>query len=81
MEEVISDAKVSTAVAVWEAKTRLAEDLKNVTSWDVVGWRKALVKLIGKPATASQDPVLRLAEEGGGRRRPMMAKLRSRPFI
>ena len=27
MEEVISDAKVSVAVAVWEAKIHLAEDL------------------------------------------------------
>ena len=65
MKEVISDAKVSVTVAVWEAKIRPAEDLKNSGSWDMVGWCKALAKLNGKPATASQDPMLRLT---GGRR-------------
>ena len=39
MEEVVSDAKASVLVAVWEAKIHLAEDLKNAGSWDVVGWR------------------------------------------
>lgn len=37
MEEVISDAKVGVTVAIWEAKIHLAEDLENVSSWDVDG--------------------------------------------
>ena len=64
MEEMISDAKVNVAMAVWEAKIHLAEDLEHEGSWDVDGWREALSKLTGKPATANQDHVLHLNEEG-----------------
>ena len=63
MEEVISDAKISVVVAVWEAKIHLAEGLENVGSSNVDSWREALAKLSGKPATANQDPVLRLSKE------------------
>lgn len=37
VEEVNADAKASAAVAVWEAKIKLADDLENLGSWNVVG--------------------------------------------
>ena len=62
MVEVISDAKVNVAVAFWEAKIHLAEDLENAGSWDMDCWHEALAKLTGKPAVANQDPILQLIE-------------------
>ena len=53
---MIVDANASDAVAIWEAKIKLAEDLENLVSWNVAGWRKALAKLSGKHVTATQDP-------------------------
>ena len=54
MERVIFNVKFNVAVAIRKAKIRLAEDLENAGSWDVDGWREAIVKLTGKPTTANQ---------------------------
>lgn len=35
-DEVIAELKASVDVAVWEAKIKHTEDLKNVGSWNVV---------------------------------------------
>ena len=64
LEEVIADLKKNVTMAILEAKIKLAEDLENAGSWDVDGWRDELAKLIGKPATANQDPILLLTEGG-----------------
>ena len=61
LEEVISDAKASAAVSILKAKIKLAEDLEHSRSWNVVGWSKALAKLIGKPVTTTEDHVVGLS--------------------
>lgn len=62
-EEVITDAKPSAAVAIWEAKIRMAVDLENSGSTYVVGWHEALAKITEKPATAIEDHGSKLVEE------------------
>lgn len=61
---MITDAKTTTAIAILQAKINLVEDLENVSSWDVEGWRVALAKLTDKPVVSNQDRVLMLT--GGG---------------
>ena len=47
--------KVSAAIAVWEANIKLAKDIENVGSQNVVGWHEAHGKITGEPIVASQD--------------------------
>ena len=42
MEEVIAEAKSNAAMAVWETKIKLVEDVANLGSWDLAGWHEAL---------------------------------------
>lgn len=62
--EVIMEVKASAIVAIWEAKIKVAEDLKNAGSWNVAGGHKALSKLTGKNIDSSQDPALQ-PNQGG----------------
>lgn len=41
----------------WEAIIKLAEDIKNAGSLDVIGWHEALAKLTGRHVNNSQDLV------------------------
>ena len=72
MDEVITEVKKSVVVAIWKAKIKLVEDLENARSWNVVGWRGALDKLIGKPIDTSQDPALQ-PKEGGEKNKTEVA--------
>lgn len=49
MDEVIAEVRTSTAIAVWEEKVKLTEDLENAGSWNMTGWRDSLGKLTGNP--------------------------------
>lgn len=49
---------------VWEAKIKLVDDVKNMGSWDEVGWCEALAKLTRRPVNDFQDPVAEMREEG-----------------
>ena len=42
MKEVITEAKASAVVAVWEAKMKLAKDMDNAGSWNLAGWCASL---------------------------------------
>lgn len=57
IEEVIVEVKINVIMAILEAKIKLVEEVENVGSWNVVGWSKALAKLIGKPVNSIQDRV------------------------
>lgn len=50
-------------MAVWEAKIKLAGDLENSGSWNVVRWCEALAKKTGKPVIIVEDPRLKPVEE------------------
>ena len=63
IDGVIVDVNSSVVVAIWEAKIKLAEDLENSGSWNVVGWREVLAKITGKPVTATKDPGSNLVKE------------------
>lgn len=41
---------------VWEAKIKLAEDVANVGSWNLVGCHATLAELKGKLIKTSEDP-------------------------
>lgn len=41
-DEVITEAKPSAVVAIWEAKIKLAEDVTNTGSWNLAGWQASL---------------------------------------
>lgn len=47
----------------------MAEDVGNIGSWDVVGWREALAKLIGRPVNTFQDHIRERGEEGEEQKR------------
>lgn len=53
---MIGEVRMSANVAVQEAKIKLAEDIENVRSWNIAGWREALRKLTGKHDSTNQDP-------------------------
>lgn len=55
--EVIVEVKGSVAMAIWEAKNKLAEDVANAGSWNVADWHEALAKLTGEPVNIVQDHV------------------------
>lgn len=48
---------------VWEAKIKLAEDVKNTGYWDAVGWKEALAKLTSRPFNACKTPIGERGEE------------------
>lgn len=54
---MITEVKGSTVVVFWEAKIKLTEDVSNMGSWNVAGWREVLAKLNGKPVNTIQDLV------------------------
>lgn len=56
IKEVITEARSSAAEVVCVEKVKLAEDVQNARSWDVVGWREALANLIGRSINDCQDP-------------------------
>ena len=56
IEDVIAEVKSNVVEAIWEAKIKLAEDVENVRSWNVAGWREILAKLTGKLVDDGQDP-------------------------
>lgn len=62
MDEVIVEAKVNAAIAIYEVKIKLLEDLENTGSQNVSGWEEALGKLIGQTVSASQHLALQPKE-------------------
>lgn len=65
MEEVIAKVKSNVVMVVWETKIKLDEDVVNVGSLDLVGWREALDKLNAKLVNTSQDPEGQLSKVDG----------------
>lgn len=62
--EGIAEVRGSVVVAVWEAKIKLAEDVANTGSWNVVGCYEALDKLTGELFNTIQDPAKQLKVGG-----------------
>lgn len=56
MAQAIAKVKASTVIAVWETKIKLAEDVANARSQNLVGWHVTVAKLKGEPIKSSEDP-------------------------
>lgn len=54
--KVITKVKASAVMAVWEVKIKLVEDVANVGSWNMAGWRTTLAELKGDFFMTSEDP-------------------------
>lgn len=65
MDEVIGETKASVVVADWETWLKMAEDMEDTRSKNIVGWCEALAKLTGKPVDVDQGPVEKKKGEKG----------------
>ena len=43
MVEVIAKVKASIVMALWQDNMKLAEDVANAGTWNLVGWQETLV--------------------------------------
>lgn len=56
MAEVIAEVKASVVMVVWDAKIKLDEDVVNIGSWNLVGWRATLAEFKCKSVKTREHP-------------------------